>query len=120
MVHGTSYMDSPSRHSIVVDTLRDLLYDHGAQLILHIRQQPARIKGLKRRIGFVERLLGVYIVREMHRNPDGQLALRSVTIRRDRALRDIVPHDLAFQLQIAPLAQYLQSGLTLKQRSDRF
>ena len=86
----------PFCYGIVIYILRNFSYYERTKLILYIRQEPRSIKCLECRIRLVERLFGVNIIRKMHIDTDGQFALRSITVRSDSPLRNIVAYDLSF------------------------
>jgi len=112
-VGGPKVLFLPFCDRVVVYILGYLGDDGGAEFVLHVRQQTAGIESLECRIGLLKRVLGIAVVGKSDIDTHRQLALRSITVGRDGALRQVIADDLAFQFQIAAFAKNLQPRLAL-------
>ena len=108
----------PTGDGVVIDVFRNLGNHHGAEFVLHIRQEAAGVESLVSRVGLVKGLLGVDVIGETYGDPDGQFALGSIAVGRDSPLRDVITDNLALQLQVTALAENLEPCLALVDVTD--
>ena len=107
-------VNSPLCDGVIVYIFGYFLNHYGAEFVLNVGEQTARIEGLVRRVGLVERLLRIAIVGKMYGYADGEFAFGGVAVGRDSTLRDVVADDFPFEFKIPTLPQHLKPCLTLE------